>query len=220
MVGRAVSNVFLPHAADAYREGQLGNLLSEVHVILARLATPAVIVLAIVAPELFALAFGNEWQEAGHYAQWLSVMLYAHFMYSPVSTSFGIMDRQEAGLLLHVSLLMVSVSSIWIGASIYNSTLITVALYSVANAVLYVCALAWIHRKAGGSAAALAAPVVSSFLRASPIALPLIIAAFVPVPFWVVIVLAIMAALFIALYYKPLLRDLRQPTSINTHKSS
>lgn len=216
LVGQAVSNVFLPHAADAYREGNLGNLLREIHLTLSRLATPAVIVLAIAAPQLFELVFGDEWREAGHYAQWLTVMLYAQFMYSPVSTSFGIMDRQEVGLLLHVGLLIASVSSIWVGASIYSSTLVTVALYSIANAVLYVCALAWIHRKAGGSAAALVAPVASSFLRSSPIALPLLIIAFVPVPLWAVIVLVIAALLFIGLYYMPLLRELRQPASIST----
>jgi O-antigen/teichoic acid export membrane protein len=109
LVGGAVANVFLPHAAEAYRDGTLDELLINVHLILSRLVMPASIFVAIFAPELFAFVFGEEWRDAGQYAQWLTVMLYVQFIYSPVSTSFGIINRQEVGLLLHISLLIVSV---------------------------------------------------------------------------------------------------------------
>lgn len=212
LVGTAVSNVFLPHAADAWREGRMGELLIEVHQVLTRLAMPAVVVLLLLAPSLFSVVFGSEWREAGYYAQWLTVMLYANFIYSPVSTSFGIMDRQDAGLLLHIGLLSVSVVSIWIGASVYHNTLVTVAFYSVANAVLYLLALVWLHLKAGSTLVALLKPLAASLWRALPMTLPLLLIASFALPPWSVCVLGVTAAFFTFLYYLPLLGQLRQQT--------
>lgn len=209
LVGGAVANVFLPHAAEAYRDGALDALLINVHLILARLAMPASVFVAIVAPDLFAFVFGSEWRDAGHYAQWLTMMLYAQFIYSPVSTSFGIINRQDVGLLLHIGLLLVSVSSIWVGSSIYQSTLVTVALYSIANAVLYLWALIWIHGKAGGGISALFAPIWNSVWRSIPIAIPLLMVSFLSLPLWSDLVLYGVAVFFTALYYRPLLQQLR-----------
>lgn len=209
LVGGAVANVFLPHAAEAYRDGAFDALLLKVHLILSRISMPASVFVAVMAPDLFALAFGNEWREAGHYAQWLTIMLYANFMYSPVSTSFGIINRQDVGLLLHIGLLVVSVTSIWIGSNVYQSTLVTVALYSIANALLYFWALVWIHRKAGSSISALFLPVLTSILGSIPIAIPLLLANFLSLPLWSIFVLYSVAVFFTALYYRPLLKQLR-----------
>lgn len=205
LVGTAVANVFLPHAADAYREGQLGGLLTKMHAVLAQLAMPVAAMLAVVAPEMFVLVFGSQWREAGHYVQWLTIMLYANFIYSPISRSFGIMDRQDAGLWLHIGLLIVSVASIWVGASFYQNALVAVALYSGACTVLYVLALGWIHRKAGSPVLALLSPVVSSALRTIPVVIPVLLATVLPMPLWCVLLLGPLVVVFAVLYYKPLL---------------
>lgn len=220
LIGTAVGNVFLPHAAEAYLDGQLGGVLAKVHSVLARLAMPGVAVLAVIAPEMFALVFGAEWREAGRYVQWLSIMLYANFVYSPISTSFGIMDRQDAGLLLHAGLLAVSVTSIWVGATVYHSTLVAVALYSVSCAVLYVWALGWLHRKAGNSVMILLSPVASSALRTLPVVVPVWLAIVFPMPLWSVIMLVTLAGLAVVLYYKPLLQELRRGSAMGSGKTN
>lgn len=209
LVGKAVTNVFLPHAADAYRDGDLGELLAKVHDVLARIAMPGVVLLAIIAPPAFAFVFGDEWREAGYFVRWLTVMLYASFIYSPISTSFGIMNRQEMGLLLHVALMAVSVFSIWMGAYVFDSALTAVALYSVARAILYAVAIVWIHRTAGGRASSLLAPIVLSGWRSVPLAIPVALATFWPMPVWAIAVLCAAAAMLVFLYYKPLLWQLR-----------
>ncbi|WP_313500554.1 oligosaccharide flippase family protein [Stutzerimonas nitrititolerans] len=215
LVGSAVANVFLPHAADAYREGKLGDLLLKVHSILVPIAIPAVVVLVLLSPALFAFVFGSEWREAGSYAQWLAVMLYANFIFGPVSTSFGIMNKQDAGLLLYVSLLVASLTSIWIGATFFQDTLATIALYSIANAMLYFLALIWLHLQVGSTVVALLKPLACSFLRAIPMALPLLLVVNLTLPLWSVSILVAISIFFTFLYYLPLLKQLRQSKGDN-----
>lgn len=214
LLGNAITSVFLPHAADAHREQQLGGLLTQVHDVLARIGLPAAIVMGVVAPVLFSIVFGHQWHEAGLYVQLLAVMLYANFMYTPISTSFGIMDRQDVGLWLHVGLLAVSVASVWAGAVIWHSVLVAVALYSISRAALYAWALCWIHRAVGNSVNVLLRPVGESLLRSLPALVCLLGAVSPHLPWWVRAVLAAIAAGFLVWYYIPLLRQLRRPATI------
>jgi len=210
LIGTAVANVFLPHASDAHRSGDLGALLVRVHNVLVPLAIPVVTVLLLLSPDIFSFVFGAEWREAGHYAQWLSVMLYANFVFSPVSTAFGIMNKQDVGLMLFVALLIVSVISIWVGAIFYQSTLASVAIYSVANTLLYVWALIWLHRKVGGTIIALLKPLVVSFVRALPMIMPLSVLSYFSVSVWWAVVLAIATVALAVVYYLPFLKQLRE----------
>src|SRR5690606_5828480 len=76
LIGTAVGQVFFANAAEAYRKGQLGMLVGQLHTRLAHIGMPPALVLLIAGPELFAFAFGPEWQLAGEFAQWMAPWLY------------------------------------------------------------------------------------------------------------------------------------------------
>jgi hypothetical protein len=56
--------------------------------------------LIIIGPQLFALAFGSAWPEAGRFAQWLALMSLAKLVVNPVAQSLTILYRQDIQLAL------------------------------------------------------------------------------------------------------------------------
>jgi O-antigen/teichoic acid export membrane protein len=213
LVGTAVTNVFLPHAADAYIEGRLGALLSRVHMVLVRLAMPVALGAIVMAPAFFSIVFGPKWHEAGRYVQLLAPMLYANFIYSPVSQTYGILNRQDAGLLLHIGLFVTSLISIGLGALIFRNVLLSVAFYSVSQAVLYLWALCWFHRQAGNDYRALLAPVFKALVESIPAVAPLLVWVLLPAARWAIIPLALVSLFFAWRYYRPLVQLLLRPSA-------
>lgn len=208
LIGSAVSSVFLPHAAEASREGRLGDLLLEVHRSLTYIATPVMLGLLLLSPGFFAFAFGVEWKEAGHYAQWLVVMTYISFLYSPVSTAFGILNRQDVGLLLNLSLLISSVVAVWGAVVFFHEIYMAIAMYAAVNSLLCFAALVWLHRQAGNAVVDLLEPMVKALVYAMPVA-ALLWLTDQNSDVWYNVVLLLAASCYIALYCLPLLRKLK-----------
>lgn len=90
------------------------------------------------APWLFPLIFGAQWQEAGMYARYCSIFLCFRFIYSPLSEGvFNVFERQ--GLIL----LIESIKAVLIGLILYSSYLYnldskaTIIVYSIGLTILY-----------------------------------------------------------------------------------
>jgi O-antigen/teichoic acid export membrane protein len=136
LIGNSVGNVFFANAVEAHREGKLGELVENVHDKLAQIAMPPISVLLICGPELSALVFGQNWRQAGDFAQWLAIPLYTAFITSPISTVFSILGRQRTGLHLQILLFVLRVSAIIIGA-IWGDLITAVALFSIGSVIGY-----------------------------------------------------------------------------------
>ncbi len=54
-----------------------------------------IIILVLIAPMIFSFIFGEEWLEAGRYVQVLAVMFLADFIFTPVSPTLNILNRQN-----------------------------------------------------------------------------------------------------------------------------
>lgn len=94
IIGTAVSPVFLQFMADAPR-GALRRLVIQS---IGRLSLVGIIpftALALVAPAALPWILGEEWSQAGLYAQALTPWFYISFVTSPVSNVFVVAERQE-----------------------------------------------------------------------------------------------------------------------------
>jgi O-antigen/teichoic acid export membrane protein len=101
-VGGAVANVFYGRASQLGREepAQLRRLFGRMAGRLALLGLIPFAALALVAPWLFAHAFGPEWREAGRYARLLVPLFYIQFVVSPGAQTIFVYERNELQLLL------------------------------------------------------------------------------------------------------------------------
>jgi len=136
LFGSALQSVFLSSAAEAYRNNQLAGKVPRLLDILIQIAVPPALILALTAPDLFALVFGEEWREAGVMAQWMTPWLVMQFCTGPLTIINAVAEKQHLGLIMQAQLFLVRVSMILIGAY-YGDLVFTILLFSVGSAVSY-----------------------------------------------------------------------------------
>lgn len=116
LVGQSISQVLLSRAGEMAREGTLGRTAGSLFVFLWSAALPIFFIGGIIAPALFAIAFGEPWREAGVYARYLMPWMFALFVSSILSVLIGVVGRQKEELRLNVVYLVLVVTSLFIGS--------------------------------------------------------------------------------------------------------
>lgn len=137
LIGNAIADVFFSHAADAHREGKIGEMYLRLQDTLIQVGLPPAIMLIVAGPDLFALIFSEAWRDAGVFAQWLALGVFAGFVVSPLSQVFTVLERQKAGLVLQIILFSVRCIGVAVGAWL-GSLILAVALFSMASVLGYV----------------------------------------------------------------------------------
>ena len=161
LVGNALANVFFVNAAEAKREDRLAPMVIAVHEKLAHIVMPFAMVLILMGPELFAMAFGERWREAGVFAQWMTPWLYVRFITSPLSALISVLGVQRNGLFFYAALFLTRVAAIVIG-SLAADIVLTIALFSMASMLSWAGFLLWITVQSGNSAWSLLRPTATA----------------------------------------------------------
>ena len=147
LVGKAIADVFMPDAVEALRESRLRDSVALVQKNLARIALPPAAILFIVAPDVFRIVFGPDWEEAGHMVRWLTPMLFLQFIVSPLSRIFLVLERQKLGLILQGNLFVLRLGSLVITGFFSVTFLNAVFWYGMASAIgffMYIVVIAFV----------------------------------------------------------------------------
>lgn len=103
-IGGSVGQVFYQQASATYNQGgDLNRLVRKTIVKLSWIAMPIFLVIIVFAPEIFSMFFGQQWREAGRYAQILSPWIFLNFIVSPLSYLPIILHKQRS--VFYISLL-------------------------------------------------------------------------------------------------------------------
>ena len=124
-------------------------------------------ILAIVGEELFSIAFGVEWIEAGRYTQIIAPWVFFWFISSPLSVLFSVFERQGAALSMHVIIFATRAVSLYIGG-IYGNIYLALGLFSLTGVVSYVFASAWNIKLSGANGTRILSNFIKYFVRALP----------------------------------------------------
>ena len=152
LVSRAVLDVFKQRASSDYvREGRCDDIFRKTFLFLCAIGVPGFLLLALIAPSLFAIVFGPKWRTSGEYAQLLAPMFFFRFVASPLSYVLFITDRQPLDLVLQVVLLVASAASLSAGLY-FGSIKIGLAAFSAAYSILYMTYLVVSYRLSKGRA--------------------------------------------------------------------
>src|SRR5204863_255676 len=116
LIVRPIAHVFFSEASQVYRNGgDIFPLARQTALRTALFASVIPIVILAAGPFLFSMVFGNEWREAGVYAQILSVWIFLDLIKAPIAQVPVIMGRQKEvlrwTLLVSVLLLLVIISA-------------------------------------------------------------------------------------------------------------
>jgi lipopolysaccharide exporter len=136
IVGNAVAQAFFPHASEANRIGNLESVTFIVYKNLLSLGLVPLLLISLIAPELFAVIFGKNWYEAGEYVRWMSIWLFFVFISSPLSIIYSVLERQKLGLIMDL-ILFISRLAVLIIGGLYGGPLLTIALFGIVGALLW-----------------------------------------------------------------------------------
>lgn len=135
LLGNAVSQVFLSEAPEKERQGVLGEFALEMMVRLAKVGVGPLIAAGLLAPVLFPVVFGSQWQRSGELISWMTPWFIAQFVVSPVSLSLHVKGRQKVALALQVFALAFRVAVVGICVLAFSG--VVVEAYAVSGFFVY-----------------------------------------------------------------------------------
>jgi len=135
LIGTSISQVYLSRAPSEYREGRLGDFTVEVLSTLFKAGIGPLMAAGILAPLLFGLVFGANWQRAGWLVVWMTPWFMLQFLAVPVSMALHVTGHQRAALKLQVAGLVLRVALVWVMAK-WQEGLISEA-YAASGAMFY-----------------------------------------------------------------------------------
>jgi len=149
MVGGAVAQVFFQKASEAhYRTGNLSKVVEEVFKRLVSLGIFPILLLTLIGEDLFIVAFGARWAEAGVYMQILGLWIFFQFISSPISTLFAVLEKQHYGLFFNSILLVTRAASLIVGG-MTGDVKFTLFLLASTGVACYGFLCFWLVSKAG-----------------------------------------------------------------------
>lgn len=148
LIGNSIAQVFYSESAHLGNENpkEIKNLAIKLMKKIALIALIPLLILLFFGPLLFSFAFGKEWYEAGIYARLLSIMVYFHFIITPIGRVLEIFERQREGLVLNIVRLGFVAGVFFISKIMKYNSFITVGMYSISNAVTYIILLIMVLR--------------------------------------------------------------------------
>mgnify|MGYP001008440693 CR=1 FL=1 len=136
VIGGSIAQVFFPQATKADRDGELSKITLNMFERLLAIGFVPLMLIAIVAPDLFALVFGERWWTAGEYVRWMSLWVFFQFVSSPLSTIYYVKERQRNLLLFNVVMFLLRFLVIVVGGS-RGDVILTIFLLGLTGSVSY-----------------------------------------------------------------------------------
>lgn len=136
VVGGAMAQAFFPRAAEAYRQGSLDKFTLEIFQRLLAFGLVPILLVAIIAPGMFAIVFGSQWYEAGIYARWMCLWLLFQFVSSPISSVINVLEKQRISLFFNLALFSGRTLALIIGG-LLQKPLLAIMLLGLVGAVMY-----------------------------------------------------------------------------------
>ncbi len=150
LIGNAIGQVFFQRASKARNEGTLDLVVQKTYNRLLDIGLFPMLILGIIGREVFIVAFGPQWAEAGVYVQIISLWRFFVFIGSPLSTLFSVLERQETGLTFNIVLLLSRIISLVVGGLLGNARL-ALLLYAASGFVMCAWMLMWLLHASGVS---------------------------------------------------------------------
>lgn len=106
------------------------------------LGLPAFAIFSIVAPDIFALVFGEAWRSSGHYAQLLMPYMFLTFISLPLNALPIAFDKQQGELFFQAGMAVARCAALLVGSALGGVEL-TMALLSMVGAAGWLLYLLW-----------------------------------------------------------------------------
>jgi O-antigen/teichoic acid export membrane protein len=144
LVGGAISTVFYQEAAARHAKGQpIWPLANKVAMRSALIFIPTLTVLALLAPMIFRLAFGERWEAAAGIIRALTPWIIVNTLTSPLSTLPQILGRQRTFLFIGVGYNVLQPATLALGAILMHDVTGAVWVMSCSASLYLAAVLLW-----------------------------------------------------------------------------
>ena len=138
LISTNVGQVFLERASKARNDKkELSEITFRIYKNLLIIGLIGMSVVSFWGNVIFPFIFGNQWTEAGRYAQFMSLWLIFVFASSPLSQLFSVLEKQGEGFIWNMVMLFSRVGIILIGALAQFPPIITVLHFSLIGLVIW-----------------------------------------------------------------------------------
>lgn len=138
LIASALGDVFRQEASYAYvNTGSCKDIYIRTFKKLLIISILPSVVFFFIAPDLFAIVFGEQWRVAGDYAQILTPMYFFKFITTPVSQVTIFAGKQKIDLLWQVVLFFMTIFSIYMGAY-FSDIKLAFFLFSFLYSFMYI----------------------------------------------------------------------------------
>ena len=139
LLGSSVGDVFYPKITRAINEkkGNAFTLIVKAVTVLFIVGIVPFGFIAIFGDSVLPLVFGEEWQLAGQYSQWVAFWMIAMLSVGPAVAAIPALKIQSVLLIYEVLITFARIGVLYIG-SWYNNDILAIALFSLANVVGYI----------------------------------------------------------------------------------
>lgn len=135
-VGKSLSQVFFQRASIAKFENSLDSLVENVFRVLVVIGMFPILTVTIVGSDIFSVVFGQNWAEAGVYAQILSLWAFLWFISSPLSSIYVVLEKQQFGLKFNIFNFITRILSLVIGGYLGNAR-IALIIFAASGILVY-----------------------------------------------------------------------------------
>jgi len=148
LIGSAVAQVYLSRSPEEFYAGRLGPFTATMLGGLVRTGVGPLLFAGIVAPDAFAVIFGQEWRPAGELVRWMTPWFVMQFLSSPVSMALHVTGNQRAAMLLQLGGLVLRVGMLYLAHLLWGKHL--AETYALSGFVFYLVYLVIILRVVSG----------------------------------------------------------------------
>ena len=148
LIGTSIAQVFFQRASKARHDGTLARLVEDTSHRLIVYGLFPMMLLTVSGQEIFIVAFGERWAEAGLYSQILSIWTFFVLISSPMSTLMSVLEKNEFSLVFTTILFITRFMTLFIGGLMHNA-IVGLVLYSVTGSLSYLYLQFYLSNLAG-----------------------------------------------------------------------
>lgn len=130
LIGRAMSQVYLSHAPEFYKKGQLYNYTISILKKIFKIVIIPFLLLAVVSPYIFDFIFGQQWEGLGRYILIMIPWYFMQIISSPISMALHIIGSQKIALSLQILGFVMRVGVLWWLALLGSSVIVNYYIFS------------------------------------------------------------------------------------------
>jgi len=139
LIGQSIGDVFYAEVASIGKRNpkRVKDLTDKLFKKLVVIGLVPLVVLLFFGPFLFSFVFGYKWYDAGEYAKILAFLVFARFIFTPISRIYSVFERQKKAFMLDLFRVILVFAAFGISDFFNLSSYLAVGLYSIAMSIIY-----------------------------------------------------------------------------------